>query len=151
MALKTLIVPVVLFASVLATPAITWAEKGGPDAIIDQADTALAHALPVVFENGKMATRSLPAIASSRHLITLGELEFHPTDRLDVHAGGGLAQLVDAPAGCGHTGYAVGGGASLALLRPAGFQVGVQVSAVHVAYGGSGFTDGTMLVALATR
>jgi hypothetical protein len=167
MALGTRPAPAVLFAAAFLIALFTrcpcvWGDPAhgtivtarGAMALVDQADCALARALPVFFDRAGLDTRTLPAVASSRHLISLVQFSFHPTDRLDLHAGAGLAQIVDVPADSidRRTGWAVGAGASYAVLRPEGFSLGLQLNAVRVSYGATGgFTDETMLVALTTR
>ncbi len=153
MATETRVLIALGFASVLVGARPTWADTFTAPAVIQRADDALAAALPFVFHAGKLETRSVPAFASARHAITLGELQVHVSPRLSVRAGAGLAQIVDAPTELGgaHTGCAVGGSASYALFEPHGLRVGLELSAMHVTYGTTGFTDETMLVALSTR
>jgi len=147
----------VLFLSIAVLVAWrpTHADNMGPQPILDRADTALARALPVVFENGTFDHHSVPSLASrsAKHSVTIGELTLKAIGRLDVHFGAGMAEVIDVPANSTmrRTGIAAAIGASFALVEPACFRVAIDVDTLRVQYGATGFTDERVLLALTMK
>jgi len=127
--------------------------QSAPAPVVERPDALLIRAMPMLFQNGHMEERSIPIFSMARHQITLGEYTFHVTRKVDVRAGVGVAEIIDAPANFDlpRTGAAVGGGINYQLALVKGFRVALDFSALHVRYGAVGMTDETMLIALSTR
>src|SRR5215831_12967088 len=137
MATKAQLLVAVLTVSAFVAARPTWADTAyQPPAIVARADNMLASALPALMDSGLMESRSLPALGSARHSLTIGELQYAFTPRLSARAGLGLAAVVDVPrdatSDLPHTGCAMLGAVNYTLAHLHGFRIAAEASAVHV-------------------
>jgi len=124
-----------------------------PSPVIERNDALIMRALPNVLQYGSLEERSIPVTSQMHHTVTLAAYTVHCNHRLDVRAGAGLAEIIDAPASLDmpRSGPAFGGGVNYEVAEVKGLRVALDFSALHVSYGNVGMTDETLLIAVSTR